>query len=246
RGASDVICNSALGDPTVWPSDGFISAEMYPDNISTLLINLNYVVAIGTGSVEFFYDNANATGSPLQRNAPAVAQFGTPAPFSIQQTEKEITLIGQTGTGGRTVWLIEGFQPTEIADAPVREALDAEGVNINVATGMVVQCAGHKWYIMNLLHNSRTFVYDYDEKMWHEWSFSLNAQVFNYMAVADSGDGHPVCLSFGNANTVELDPNSYTDYDPNNPGTPLLINCQVTTVKIDFDTIKRKRMFRLS
>ena len=239
------IYNSNLLDPNTWPTDGFIDAEMYPDIIATLTKSLNYLVAVGTESIEFFYDNANATGSPLQRNAPAVSQFGTPAPQTVAQTEKEIILVGQTGSGGRTVWIIEGFQPTEIAQEPQREALDNEGANIINAGGFVIQCAGHKWYVLNLQSANRTLVYDFDEQMWHEWSYSSSAQErFNYGWAADGGFGRPILLAYGGGYSVALDPNIFTDVTNASPTD--LINCQVTTVKIDFDTIKRKRFYRLS
>jgi hypothetical protein len=240
------IFNSTLLDPNTWPTDGFIDAEMFPDTLQTLTKAQNYLAAVGTESIEFFYDNANATGSPLQRNAPAVAQFGTPAPLSVVQTEKEIILIGQTGTGGHTVWVVDGFQPTEIAQEPQREALDDEGGQIIGASGFVIQCAGHKWYVMNLILSGRTFVYDFDEQMWHEWSFTDAQMLFNYKFAADSGNGRPVLLSYSDGVSVTLDPNIFVDYNPTIPAAPYDINCAAITVKIDFDTIKRKRFFRLS
>lgn len=234
------IFNSDLGNPLTWPSDGFIDAEMFPDNIQTLTKAQNYIVAVGTGSCEFFYDNANATGSPLQRNAPAVAQFGTPAPSSVTQTEKEVIMIGQTSNGGKTVWVIDGFQPTEIANEPVREALDLEGTNITNASGFCVQSSGHKWYVMNLVQASRTFVYDFEEQMWHEWTSGSTQNAFRYRYATDSSNGHPTLLGYVGGPLVSLDSTVYTDYLD---GT---IYCTALTTKIDFDTIMRKRFFRLS
>jgi hypothetical protein len=233
------IFNSALQDPTTWPSDGFIDAEMYPDNVVALTKAQNYLVAIGSESVEFFYDNANATGSPLQRNAPAVSQFGCPAPATINQTEKEVILVGQTGNGGRTCWVISGFQPTEIANEPVREALDAESDQIGIANAFTIQISGHKFYVLNLRLSSRTFVYDFEEQMWHEWSSGLLQNLFPYRYAADGNAGYPVLLGYNGGQSVALSPNNYTDL-----GNP--IDCVVTTSKIDFDTIMRKRIFRLS
>jgi|SRR5579859_889804 len=237
---TQTIHNSNLNDPTTWPADGFIDVEMFPDNLVGLSKSQNYLAAIGMGSVEWLYDNANSTGSPLQRNAPAVSQFGCPAPQTISQTEQELMLVGQTGNGGRTVWTLSGFQPSEIATAPVREALDAEGSSISSATGFTIQCAGHKWYVLNLKANSRTFVYDFEEQMWHEWSSGTGQAYFGYDYVADSGNGQPVLLSSNSTNTtVALSPTTYTDLGN-------VINCMVVTVKLDFDTIKRKRLYRLT
>lgn len=236
---SQTIHNSKLQDPNTWPSDGFIDVEMFPDNLVALAKVQNYIAAVGIQSIEWFYDNANATGSPLQRNAPAVAQFGSPAALTVNQTEKELILVGQTGNGGRTVWILDGFQPSEIANEPVREALDLEGTNISLAWANTIQCSGHKWYILSLFGNQRTFVYDFEEKMWHEWSTGLGQSTFDWKFAADSGNGSPVFLGRANGQTVSLSPTLYTDI-----GLP--INCSVLTSKLDFDTVKRKRIYRLS
>jgi len=236
---TQTIHNSALQDQTIWPADGFIDAEMFPDNIVGLSKVQNYVAAIGGQSIEWFYDNANATGSPLQRNAPAVSQFGCPAPQTINQTEKELILVGSTSNGGRTIWVVDGFQPKEIANEPVREALDLEGPSINLATAFTIQCSGHKWYILNLFSASRTFVYDFDEQMWHEWS-SLTGTQFPFDYATDAGNGSPVLIGQNNASSnYMLSPTQFTDN-----GTA--INCMAITSKLDFDTIMRKRIFRLS
>jgi hypothetical protein len=233
------IRNSNLNDPTTWPVDGSIDAEMYPDNIVGLFKQQNYLVAVGEESIEFFYDNANATGSPMQRNAPAVAQFGCGAPQTINQTETQLILCGQTANGGRTVWVIQGFQPTEIGNEPVREALDLEGPAMASATAFTIQCAGHKWYVLNLKNNQRTFVYDFEEQMWHEWSGGLSQACFGYDYAADSGSGSPVLLAIAGGPSVAMSPTTYQD-------SGVTINCTVITSKIDFDTIMRKRIYRLS
>lgn len=236
---TQTIHNSNLLDPNTWQASSFIDAEMFPDNLVALAKVQNYIAAVGVQSIEWFYDNANSTGSPLQRNAPAVSQFGCPAALTVNQTEKELILVGQTGNGGRTVWVLDGFQPTEIANEPVREALDLEGTNISLASANTIQCAGHKWYILNLFGNQRTFIYDFEEKMWHEWSTGTGTSVFNWKFAADSGNGAPVFLGYTNGQTASLNPVNYTDLGST-------INCTVLTSKLDFDTVKRKRIYRLS
>jgi len=238
----NTINNSNLNMPNSWPVDGFIDTELFSFQIVALKRVQNYIAAITTGSIEWFYDNANATGSPLERNAPAVSQFGCPAPYTIDQTELELIMVGETGNGGRTVWVINGFQPTEIGTEPVREALDNEGTSINLANAYTIQVCGHKFYVLNLTGSSRTFVYDFEEQMWHEWSGSTTLGVnypWVYRYAADSGNGAPMLMAYTGAGQLELSPNNYTDL-----GVPPL--CFVQTTKLDFDTIKRKRLYRLS
>lgn len=236
---TQTIHNSKLQDPTTWPSDGFIDAEMFPDQLVGLAKVQNYIAAVGTTSIEWFYDNANATGSPLQRNAPAVTQFGCPAPDTINQTEKELILVGSTANGGRTIWVIDGFQPTEIANIPVREAIDLEGASLSQASANTIQVGGHKFYVLNLLASQRTFVYDFEEQMWHEWTSGSGQNNFGWRYAADSGNGSPVWLAFSGGPSVQMNPSYYLD-------TNVPITCTVITTKIDFDTIKRKRLYRLS
>lgn len=240
KAGTQTIYNSQLEDPTTWPSDGFIDAEMFPDNIQCLSKVQNYIAVVGTQSIEWMYDNANSTGSPLQRNAPAVSQLGTPAAATVNQTEKELILVGQTGNGGRTVWVIDGFQPKEIANEPVREALDLEGTMIGNASAFTCQVSGHKFYVLNLVGARRTFVYDFEEQMWHEWQTGSTNNLFNYKYCADSGNGTPVLLNYSvTGYSVQLNPTVYTDND-------IFIYCTVITTKLDMDTIMRKRIFRLS
>lgn len=236
---TQTIHNSTLNDPTTWPADGFIDAEMYPDALVGLAKVQNYLAAVGAASIEWFYDNANATGSPLQRNAPAVSQFGCPAPWSINQTEKELILIGTTNNGGRTIWILDGFQPTEIANEPVREALDKESTTLNAARAFTIQVNGHKFYVVSLITQERTFVYDFEEQMWHEWSSGIGQNHFNWHFASDGPNGYPMILSANQGTVNGLSANLYSDNGSD-------INCLITTTKLDFDTMKRKRFYRLS
>src|SRR5260370_27488289 len=212
---------------------------MFPDNLMGLAKVQNYIACIGDQSIEWMYDNANATGSPLQRNAPAVSQFGCPAEQTINQIEKELILVGQTGNGGRTVWMLDGFQPTEIATEPVREALDNEGSSITTARGTTIQSAGHKWYVLTLTGANRTFVYDFEEQMWHEWQDGATSVGIPYFYATDTVYGYSVWLHGSTGVVANFSATAYTDL-----GNP--ITCMVITSKIDFDTVKRKRVFRLS
>jgi len=84
------IYNSNLDDPALWTAGDYISAEMYPDKIVALSKNNNYIYALGSNSIEYFYDAAVATGSPLGRHDSAVQQFGA-------VVVKVYSLIAHTG-----------------------------------------------------------------------------------------------------------------------------------------------------
>lgn len=232
------IYNSDLDDPFGWDPSQFITAEMYPDNIVALTKNNNYVIAVGSGSTEYFYDAGTATGSPLARNDSAVSQTGTVAPYTVVQTEKEICYIGSTGNGGRTVWIIDGFKPEEAATEAVRLSLNEEGTAIATANAYCIRVDGHKFYVIRLTQSSRTWVYDFDSKLWHEWSSASGIFLGKY--ASDSQYGVPYMLGAQSQAVVYLmDDGTYQD-----DGAP--ITTQATTLKLDFDNMNRKDMYRAS
>lgn len=65
--ATATVRNSALNDPTTWPSDGAIVAQEDPDRLVSLSRLGNFIVAFGESSVEFFENAGNPVGSPLLR-----------------------------------------------------------------------------------------------------------------------------------------------------------------------------------
>jgi len=242
-GTADIY-NSDLDDPLSWDSANFISAEMFPDKITALSKNNNYIYAVGTEAVEYFYDAALTTGSPLARNDSAVQQFGSKAAFTVVQTDNEVILVGDSGNGGNVVWVIDGFKATDVSIEPIKEALDAEFDEIANATAMCLRISGHKFYILTLAISRRNLVYDFDEKMWSEWFFGTPENPFFVPFATDSKQGYPYLLHGLTGAVLRMLEEQYVD-EPD-VSTTLDIICTATTVKLDFETINRKFMYRLS
>ena len=60
------IYQSALNDPATWASSDFISADLTGDSIRCIFRIKDYIVAAGSsGSIQYFYNAGNATGSIL-------------------------------------------------------------------------------------------------------------------------------------------------------------------------------------
>jgi len=230
---SDVY-NCDLDVPTSWTSSNFLSAEMFPDPIKALARQNNQVVVFGGSSIEFFYDAANAAGSPLSRNDSTTIQMGTAAPYCIYQSEKFCAYVSQSDSGGRAVWLIDGFQPKKVSDEYIERIIDAE-IDMSDCRGYGMRTKGHMFYVINLKTIGRTLVYDIDEKLWHEWS-SNNAgshQVFQCDYVSDNATGAAYVLHTSNGRLLKVDPSIYQD-----DGTNILV--ELVTNKYDMDTYKRK------
>lgn len=236
------IYNSDLEDPLLWTAGNFITAELYPDNVVSMGKNNNYLVALGSQTIEHFYDAAIASGSPLQRNDTAVQQMGCIAPQTTVTTDDGVVFVGTTMNGGRTVWILNGFQPKEIGVPVVKQHLDSEGSNISNAVGMVFRTMGHKFYMITT--TTRTFVYDFDEGMWHEWSYNNETTPWLYKVGCDHPDGQFRLLHPTNGNIVALSDTSAHDAIDNSTNTTIYAVLQ--TEKLDFGSINRKFGYRLS
>jgi hypothetical protein len=232
------IYNSNLDDPTLWTAGDYLSAEMFPDTVVALTKNNNYVYAIGSSSIEYLYDAANTTASPLARHDAAVQQFGTVAPNTVVSTDKEVVLLGETDNGGHTVWTVEGFKETEIGTAAIRSILRAEGTNLKNAVAHGIRVSGQKLYIVCL--TTVTLVYSFDTKMWFEWYSGItNNTAFIGSHAADGPNGMAYILNISSGVVYTISEDHHTD-----AGTGFLR--QIITPKYDYDGINRKFMSRLA
>ena len=225
------IYNCDVDNPYSWNPINYIVAEQFPDNLAALARQNNMLVAFGTESVEFFYDAGNVAGTPLARNTSYTLQVGIAAPNAILQNEKFCLFVGQSRSGGRAAWMLDGFVPKKISDEYIERILDAEGSAILHATGFGLRTNGHFFYVLNL--TNKTLVYDLEERMWHEWS---GISVVNS---TDDGTGKPVLQGGASGKLYYMDPTLGTDDGVN-------ISMEVFTSKLDFDTMNIKAMQSLN
>jgi len=234
------IYNSNLDDPLKWSASEFITAEMYPDPIKGLARQNNQLIALGEYSTEYFYDAGNATGSPLSKNDAITFQLGLAAPNAVSEDERTVLWIAQSRLGGRSVWMIDGFQAKQLGANPIERLLDLE-TDTDAITGFVVRTKGHYLYIINLPTANRTVIYDMEEKIWLEWSSfdGVNHNMFSYIEAADDNGGKPSLLHSSTGQVVKLDPTVHVDVDN-------VIRYQVNTPRFDGGTYNRKMLSQLA
>ena len=234
----NIIYNCDLEDPESWTTNAYIEAIIFPDNVTGLGRQNNQLVAFGRMSIEFFYDAANTTGSPLNRSDHGVIQIGSLSPYAVFQNEKLCFFVGTSDSGGRSVWQIDGFTPKKISYEGIDKILDAEGTTINEASAFGVRTNGHFFYILQLKTLLRTLVYDVEEKMWHEWSTNSSGShtQFNAVSAMDELEGRSVLQGKTDGKLYYLDPNVYKDDS-------IDIIVELTTIKIDMGTMARKFMY---
>ena len=165
------IYNSAVEDPTTWNSLNFISAEAEPDAGVGIVKHFNYLVAFGQWSTEFFYDAANATGSPLSRADSYRLEIGCANGGSIVQIEQSLIWVGKSKEHGKSVYIMEGLSPVKVSTSYIERYLNADQTDDVKAYAFKIE--GHTFYVMCLHNTDLTFVYDMDQKQWYNWSISV-------------------------------------------------------------------------
>jgi hypothetical protein len=171
------VYNSASNDPSTW-TGAYLQASSDPDGGTGLIRHLNYLMAFGEWSTEFFYDAGNPIGSPLAVNQSAKLEIGCANGYSIAQAEQTIIWVGQTLTEGRSVYLMDGLSPIKISNRYIEKYLNSASMGNMILLGQTVssvasycmKISGHSLYVLTLSDLNITFVYDLDEKEWYQWT----------------------------------------------------------------------------
>ena len=162
------IYNSALGDPTTWGALDYLTFEQTTDTLVGIAKHLNYLVAFGKVSTQFFYDQANSVGSPLGVAASYTSEIGCANGDSIVATSNTVLWVGTSKTFGRSVYIMDGVSAIRVSTANIDRHLEADGLS-NV-TAYCYTVNGHTLYILTLHNTNQTLVYDLTEKMWYTWT----------------------------------------------------------------------------
>jgi hypothetical protein len=226
------IYNSDVDNPYSWNPINFIVAEQFPDNLQALARQNNMLVAFGDTSTEFFYDAGNASGTPLARNTSYTLQVGIAAPNAVYQNEKFCLFIGQSQSGGRAVWMLDGFVPKKVSDEYIDRIIDTlTHAQVMAVSGFGLRTNGHLFYIINL--PSFSLVYDVEERMWWESTGG------NFIQMTDDDSGKAIIQGATTGKIYYVDPTVGTD-----DGVP--IQMEAYTMKYDFDTMNLKSMQSLN
>lgn len=250
------IYNSDLNDPAVWTAGSFISSELYPDDIQALVKVNNYILAIGQYGSEYFYDAANATGSPLARIEGASLPFGTSFPNTIACNSSIVMLLANDRGGEANFKVIDGLKFGEIPAKTVMRVLNnglqASSYTTTTFRGYFFRQNGCLFYGMctkgasSALQQVPSVAYSFETKLWvrtmvgggtgYQYpvfftSMATSTKTSNWVAGAAGS-----FVFFG-----YTDSNAFTD-SPSGTG---VIQQTLVTKQITFGTLNRKWMHRV-
>lgn len=233
------IYNSDLNDPTAWTAGNVINAELEGDDIIRIAKLNNYLLAFGSNSVEYFWDAAEVTGSPLNRNDTPIKLNTYLAGFS--QYGNRIFYIGVNEGGQPDIYMLSDFKIEELGSPTVSRYLNSANTDISTWTGGVVSCKGHTFYVVNA-GDERTYVMDLDTKLWARWAYRATDTypVTNSLHVYN--DTNAYCyftLGTSDSAIYKLTDDVYQDASVD-------FTCTIVTEASDFGTLNRKTMRRLA
>lgn len=241
------IYNSDVGDPTTWNALNFLSFEQTSDTLVGICKHLNYLVAFGAVSTQFFYDVGNPTGSPLGLASSYTLEIGCASGDSVVATNNTVLWVGTSKTYGKSVYIMDGTAPVRISTANIDRHIEADGLGDIAAYCYTIN--GHTLYILTLHNIHQTLVYDLNEKMWYTWTqYSIqstgqaNAGTYQESYFRPTYytqlNGVPYVLDDDTATLYYLDVNTYQDAGQ-------AIYCRTVTDISDNGSTKRKFFGRL-
>jgi len=231
-GTSDIY-NSDVDAPLAFTAGSFISVEMIPDSLIRISRLNNYLVAFGSASIEYFYDAANASGSPLNRNDTPVKQVGYLG--GLATYANKIYFVGQTSKTPPEVFVLEDFKIETLDVPPLRRYVQP----YTTYEGAIVSFGGHDFYVMSV--GDITYIHDLETRIWTRLSrgaastFPIKYAV--NLPIATKGNCSLAYVQ-GTTTLVYFDPTIYQDSTVNFPVT-------MVTDQETFDTLHEKYMSRL-
>lgn len=248
------IYNSAEGDLTSWGALDFITAERSYDQGVIIARHHDNIASFGKRTLEFFFDDANPTASPLSSRRDLFYRIGIIGDYA--QIEDIIYFIGSSEGGDFGIYKLENFRVTKISDERVNHKIAAmaianhelvlagvtiEGRHLVSITQIIEEdpVSGSNTYTIN-----DNYMYDVKYGALYDWSSANTDLDPKIIAATINGSlinhqGESIIFSSLLNNSMEDNPSALPDDD----GIPLngsAITWSVTSPNFTLGTHERK------
>lgn len=173
----EIMISNLAPDGGTWDPGNVAIKEAYSDKIVRVWVDQpggQYLWLYGTDTTEIWTQTADLF--PFTRIQGGVLSIGCDAAWSV------------AGVAGNRFWLwngivwgASGFAPQRVSDYGVEQAIRSyPKADQNNAEGFSWIDGGHTFYAISFPEASKTWVYDLNEKCWHERAFFSNGQFSRY------------------------------------------------------------------
>lgn len=241
------IYNSDLDTPINWTAGNYVTAEINADSVIAITKVKNYLVAFGRDGIEFFYDAANPSGSPLGRNESYYHQVALAS--SIENVGDVVYFVGRKQGEATKVFALEGNSLDEISVPWVNRYLQEYAYSNTSSTGFAevhpfaFTSTGHTFLAISITPTGKLLVYDINEKMWYKWTVGSEGNSSNTIEavwpVWSSSVQYPIFAMGGNKQYISsFRPTTYQDFSSN-------FTCSYTTSDYTAETFNWKSCHRM-
>ena len=250
------IYNSNLEDGTNWTAGGLLTANTLPEIQHALVNYKNYIVSLKSKTINFFYDAANAAGSPLAIVEGSVQNIGCKAGASVQADQNIVLFLGSGASGNLQIFALDGVNVAAVSSPAIERIITTSPFVQGSGSGdnrqyraELFRVNGKFFYLLNIsnVSGASTLVFDIGLKKWSEWQSNLVAETNNWqLGLKDIISTYYDSTVLGNATftghtgkVYELTSAVYRDITTN-------IAFEVVTPIFDFGSNKQKFMHRLT
>lgn len=159
---------TALGDLTTIDPLDVATAEGWPDDCVSLIMDYREVWLFGTETIEVWNDTGNST-FPYERAPGGFIEQGCAAARSVAKGDNSVFWLGRDRNGRGIAYRSNGYMPLRISTHAIEDAWS--GFEISDAIGFIYQEEGHTFYMLSFPTGNMTWVYDIATKMWHQRAY---------------------------------------------------------------------------
>ena len=227
-----LLYNSNVEDPTTWQAINYIGVVSDADKLVAIGRTINYIVAMGSETTEFFYDAGTSPGSPFLPYQNSVLQFGAAGEDTLVQMDNTLVWVSTNRQKGFQVMALAGQTPQIISNQYIERIIN--NADPDQMYAFSIKTAGHSLYILTLKDTGYTLVYDMAQHGWTYWTSTENNvegyfKLIHYTKFQDKN----FLQHETNGKSYIFNQNYYNDY-----GNPITVLCR--TPLVDFGNNDRK------
>ncbi len=192
-----------------WSADNFIQARIEPSRGVALAKQLVYVVIFKENSTEVFYDQGNATGSPLGRVSGAKINYGCISQDSVRTLDGALYWLCTNESAAVQVMKMDALKP-EIISTPAIERLLANA-DYTTVYSWTLKLEGHRWYAITLVNNNLTLLFDVTTGLWSQWTDSDGNCLHFVDSTYDTATAQTILQHATDGYTYTVSSNNLTD-----------------------------------
>lgn len=153
---------------TSWSILNLIQARTEPDPGVYLAKQNVYVIALGSWSIDPFFDAGNPQGSPLRVVEGTVVKFGCLNADSVQEIDDKLFWLSTGRNPTAQVSMLDQMNHKIISDPEIDRLLkDADASQV---ASWQCKLDGHNFYVLTLKQLNLTLAYDIAQDKWCQWT----------------------------------------------------------------------------